>query len=150
MSHEKKIILSLLTSSAAGVSAAQYTIDWHTIDGGGVTSTGGVYSLSGTLGQPDAGEPTSGGNYSLTGGFRSLLSVVQTTGAPLLSITLTPTNSALVSWSSPSTGWSLQQNTNLSTTNWVAATESFTNNGTIKFIIVNPPAGNRFYRRFKP
>ena len=30
-------------------------VDWFTIDGGGGTSTGGVYSVSGTIGQPDAG-----------------------------------------------------------------------------------------------
>jgi hypothetical protein len=33
---------------------AQYSLDGQTIDGGGGTSTGGVYSVSGTLGQPDA------------------------------------------------------------------------------------------------
>src|SRR5207237_460684 len=41
-------------------------------DGGGGTSTGGGYSLSGTIGQPDASSftsPMSGGNYSLVGGF---------------------------------------------------------------------------------
>ena len=35
-----------------------------TIAGGG-TSTGGVYSLSGTIGQPDAGGPMTGGQYAL-------------------------------------------------------------------------------------
>jgi hypothetical protein len=42
-------------------SAQTYSIDWSTVDGGG-TSTGGVYSVSGTLGQPDAGA-MSGGDY---------------------------------------------------------------------------------------
>ena len=36
--------------------AQSYQIDWFTIDGGGGTSTGGVYSVSGTIGQPDAGD----------------------------------------------------------------------------------------------
>jgi hypothetical protein len=57
-----------------------------------------LYSVSGTIGQPDAGGPLSGGIYSLTGGFWSLLSVVQTPGSPWLSIMLTATNTALVSW----------------------------------------------------
>jgi hypothetical protein len=35
---------------------------------GGGSSTGGVYSLSGTTGQPDAGA-MSGGVYTLSGGF---------------------------------------------------------------------------------
>src|SRR5438094_1762386 len=94
----------------AAAQAQTYAIDWFTIDGGGGTSTGGVYSVSGTIGQPDAGGPMSGGQYSLIGGFWSLLSVVQTSGSPLLSIRLTATNTALVSWPSPSTGFNLQQN----------------------------------------
>ncbi|HWN96366.1 MAG TPA: hypothetical protein VNT99_15150, partial [Methylomirabilota bacterium] len=57
-------IISFLTSARA----QSYSIDWFTIDGGGGTSTGGVYSVSGTIGQPDAGT-MSGGNYSLAGGF---------------------------------------------------------------------------------
>lgn len=53
----------------APFAAAQPTIDWYTIDGGGGTSTGGLYTLSGTIGQPDAGTPMSGGSFSIVGGF---------------------------------------------------------------------------------
>ena len=46
-----------------------YDLGWYTIDGGGATfSTGGEYSLGGTIGQPDAGT-LSGGSYALRGGF---------------------------------------------------------------------------------
>jgi hypothetical protein len=38
------------------------------VDGGGGTSTGGVFSLSGTIGQPDASS-SSGGAYTVKGGF---------------------------------------------------------------------------------
>src|SRR2546430_10476182 len=111
----KSALLALCFLSCALCSPAfgQFSIDWFTIDGGGGTSTGGVYSVSGTVGQPDASsQPLAGGNFSLTGGFWSLFAV-QTPGAPLLTIKLTPTNTALVSWPSPSTGFALQQNTNL-------------------------------------
>jgi hypothetical protein len=37
--------------------------------GGGGTSSGGAYTLSGTIGQADASSPMSGGAYTLTGGF---------------------------------------------------------------------------------
>jgi hypothetical protein len=132
-------------------SAQTYSIDWHTIDGGGGTSTGGVYFVTGTIGQPDASTVNmTGGQYSLTGGFWSLLSVVQTPGAPALTISMTTTNTVLVSWPSPSTSWNLQQNTNLNTTTWVAPPETVTDNGTTKSIVVNPPTGNGFYRLFKP
>jgi hypothetical protein len=46
-----------------------YDMSWFTIDGGGATfSTGGSYSLGGTIGQPYAGS-LSGGSYQLNGGF---------------------------------------------------------------------------------
>lgn len=59
--------LVVLASQAA--MAQDYAITWYTIDGGGGTSTGGDYSLSGTIGQHDAGGPMIGGDYSVTGGF---------------------------------------------------------------------------------
>jgi len=46
-----------------------HDLSWHTIDGGGHTwSSGGTYSLGGTIGQPDAGY-LAGGTYALAGGF---------------------------------------------------------------------------------
>src|SRR6476661_1860656 len=112
------LVLLACAAMPAAVHAQSYSIDWYTIDGGGGTSTGGVYSVSGTIGQPDAGGPMTGGNFTLSGGFWSLFAV-QTPGAPLLRIFLTSTNTAVVAWPAPSTGFVLQQNTNLVTTNWV-------------------------------
>ena len=139
-------LLLALCSSAQ----AQYTIDWHTIDGGGGTSTGGVYSVSGTIGQPDAGK-MSGGNYTIDGGFWGIIAAVQTPGAPLLSIARTATNTVAVFWPSPSTGFVLQQNTNsVSSVNWSNVLTTPTDDGTTKSVVVNPPTGNRFYRLWKP
>ena len=143
------LIAPLLLTFGFAANAQSFSIDWYKVSGGGGTSTGGVYSVSGTIGQHDASPAMNGGNFSLTGGFWSLFAV-QALGAPRLAIILTSTNTALVSWPSPSTGFALQQNTNSSTANWTAALEPITDNGTTKFIIVNPPAGNRFYRLFKP
>ena len=81
------ISVLLLALSTATLCAQTYTIDWYKIAGGGGTSTGGTYQVSGTIGQPDASGAMSGGDYSLTGGFWSLISVVQTAGAPTLTIT---------------------------------------------------------------
>src|SRR5271166_1518915 len=96
-------LLTFLILQSAGCfrAQAQYSIDWYKVSGGGGTSTGGVYSVSGTIGQPDAGAAMSGGNYSVAGGFWSLISVVQTPGAPTLSVTHSG-NSVIVSWPYPS------------------------------------------------
>ena len=63
---------SVLAQSGNGTSArlsAGYDLSWWTVDGGGDTfSSGGGYTLGGTIGQPDAGVLT-GGDYTLGGGF---------------------------------------------------------------------------------
>lgn len=129
--------------------SADFTIDWWTVDGGGGTSTNGAYALTGTIGQPDAGR-MSGGSYSLTGGFWSVVAAVQTPGAPTLTIHYTATNTVAVSWPSPSDGFGLQQNDDLSTSSWTTPPETVTDTGTNKVIIINPPAGKRFYRLMHP
>jgi hypothetical protein len=128
----------------------QYAINWATIDGGGGTSAGGVYSVTGTVGQPDAGS-MSGGKFTIQGGFWAIIAAVQTPGAPLLSIFHTATNTVAVTWSSTSTGWTLQQNTDsISSANWSNVTTGIGDDGTTKTLIVFPPAGIRFYRLKSP
>jgi len=62
-------VLCLVIVGLTGSAFADYAIVRHTIDGGGVmTSSGGAYKLSGTIGQHDAGV-LAGGSYVLTGGF---------------------------------------------------------------------------------
>ena len=62
-------VLLLLASVALAQSGGGYDLTWNTVDAGGYTfSTGGDYSLGGTIGQPDAGVLT-GGDYTLGGGF---------------------------------------------------------------------------------
>src|ERR1039458_9222821 len=114
-----RVFGTLLTVLAVAISvrAQSYSVDWYKISGGGGTSTGGVYSVSGTIGQPDASGAMSGGQYSATGGFWSLYAV-QTPGAPLLTITHIG-NQAIVSWSPSVTGWTLQTNANLATPRWL-------------------------------
>jgi hypothetical protein len=139
----------LLLLAAAWANAQNYAINWYKVAGGGGTSTGAVYSVSSTVGQHDAGGPMNGGTYSLTGGFWTLFAV-QTPGAPLLKIVLTRTNTAIVSWPSPSTGFNLQQSASLSTPGWAAPPQTVNDDGIDKFIIVNAPAGKEFYRLSKP
>lgn len=69
-SINRVVAVSTAILAGAGVAAAQpFAIDWYTIDGGGGTSSGGSFTLSGTIGQPDAGPTMSGGSFTLTGGF---------------------------------------------------------------------------------
>src|SRR6516162_3436123 len=124
--------------------SAQYAIDWFKVSGGGGTSTNGQYSLSGTIAQHDAGGPMSGGNYSVTGGFWALYSIIQTTGAPTLYITHSG-NTVTVFWQAVP-GWSLQQNSTLALpSTWSASSGVTTSNGT-NYWSITPPIGNLFFQ----
>lgn len=127
-----------------------YSIDWFTIDGGGGTSTGGVFTVSGTIGQPDAGV-MSGGNYTVQGGFWGVIAAVQTPGAPRLSITRS-NNVVIVSWPLPAEGWVLQATNALPqvAAPWPLIAPPYQTNGTNLQYIEPAPAGNKFYRLHKP
>ena len=137
----KRLGLLLIAMIPSITFAQPYSIDWYKVAGGGGTSTGGTYSVSGTIGQADASAPLTGGNYSVTGGFWSLLNVVQTPGAPLLSISYAG-NQAVVYWDPAVTGWTLQTNANLATPAWGNYAGSYPDNRATN----SPPKGNVFFR----
>ena len=134
---------------AWNAAAQSYSIDWYKVSGGGGASTGGVYSVSGTIGQPDASGAMSGGPYSVTGGFWALYAV-QTPGAPYLRVMRTTTNTVCVWWAVSPTNWQLQATTALVRTGstWTAC--SYTTNGANCVYIESPPTGKRFYRLSNP
>ena len=123
--------------------AQNYSIDWYTIDGGGGTSSGGPYILSGTIGQPDAGR-LSGGSFTIDGGFWGGVFAVQQVGAPTLQIQSAGPNFT-ISWSPNTAGFVLQVTDNLSHPAWTNAPSGPTNP-----IPVSPSAQTRFYRLRNP
>src|SRR4051794_34492608 len=63
------VLLGLLGAAAYAQVGGGFDLSWSTLDGGGGTaSTGGTFSLGGTVGQPDAGA-MQGGQWSVQGGF---------------------------------------------------------------------------------
>ena len=138
------IIASLLAPFAAW--PADYTIDWFTIDGGGGTSTNGQYSVSGTIGQPDAGA-MSGGPFTLQGGFWGLLAAVQTPGAPHLSIT-NVAGLVTVSWPVPADGWVLEQTNHLPSVaaSWPVVTAAHLTNAADIRVTLPATSGHQFFR----
>src|SRR4051812_1398541 len=85
-------------------SAQTKTLDWFKVSGGGDLSAGfgsggAQFTISGTIGQPDAGQSMTGNDFSIVGGFWSFLSPPAATASlPQLTVTLTATNSVIVSW----------------------------------------------------
>src|SRR5947208_3416149 len=130
--------------AAAFAARADFAVDWYTISGGGGVSTGSVYQVTATIGQP-AADAMSAGRYTVQSGFWGLIAAVQTPGTLLLRIALTATNTAVLSWPVGPTEFILQQNSDLSTTNWVCVSQAPVAVGEENQVIVQPPAGNRFY-----
>jgi len=147
----KPFLLGALLVLAVPAIAQQYSIDWHTVDGGGGTSTGGVYSVSGTVGQPDANTTAmTGGPYSVTGGFWAIYAV-QTPGAPYLTITRS-NSTVVVSWPLPADGWLLEWTNRVDGVSapWPQIPPPYQTNGSKLQFTEPTPLGNRFYRLHKP
>lgn len=144
------LIAGILAAAGSLLAADEYSVDWHVLPGGGGTSSGGSYSLSGTIGQTQSGGSLTGGQYSLVGGFWSLISVVQTPGAPLL--TILPSNGQLIiSWPTPATNWTLLQNSNLADSGgWQISSYSVSTNNGVSSITIPTPTGNWFFRLSQP
>ena len=144
------LLCSALLLIANFTQAQNFAIDWFTIDGGGGTSTGGVFSLSGTIGQPDAGK-LAGGNYALDGGFWGIVLAIQTPGAPFLTITRSNA-SVIVFWPAPAPGFVLDETTTLTgaTPPWMPVAFPYQTNATHIGITAPASTGNKFYRLRKP
>ncbi len=137
----------LLALAAQG----QYAIDWHTMDGGGGTSTGGVYELTGTIGQPDAGPTQQGGDIALQGGFWALIGVMQTDGAPELSIVNNLDGTATLSWAvAGSDGFHLRVATDLEAEDWADVAGMPAVVGDQYQMTVSLTATKRYYQLRKP
>jgi len=141
-------IISILLLAATLNAAAQYEINWSTIDGGGGQSSGGAYTLQGTIGQPDPAT-SSGGRYTLHGGFWSAFTLVQMEGAPLLRIVRGGANVTLA-WPNPSSGYQLQESSSLTAPNWTDVATAPGVVGDEKQVSQTLAPGARFYRLRKP
>lgn len=143
-------LAGLLLACVTGAQAQTYSIDWYSIDGGGGTSAGGGFTVTGTIGQPDAGVMT-GGGFTLAGGFWGGVAV-QTPGLPYLWVASTPTNTICVWWGMTNLSCTLQSAPNIAAQPvvWTDVTQGCqTNAGSVSYI-EGAPKGQRFYRLRRP
>jgi len=66
------ITLGAFASFAAPVMGQSYSVPRHVVAGGGGTSTGSTFSVTGTISEIGAGGALTSGPYSVTGGFWSM------------------------------------------------------------------------------
>jgi hypothetical protein len=73
-----------------------------------------------------------------------------TLAGPQLNLSLSPTNTLVFTWTSPTVGDHLQNNASLGTTNCVTLTNAPVTVGSSKQIFLPVPASNMFYRLTQP
>ena len=136
------VMVPFLMVAMAG--AQNFSIDFFTIDGGGGTSTGGEYELTGTIGQSDAGV-LEAGEFSLIGGFWGI-SIIQ---GPPFSIQKLPDSSVRVFWSAPGTGLFLEETSSLGApfpSSWAPLLTPYNTNGMEISITIPASEAMKFYR----
>ena len=65
---------------------------------------------------------------------------------PSLRIFVTASNGVILAWPAPSTGFTLQENANLGTTNWISSPNSISVVSGENQVAISPITGSRFYR----
>lgn len=133
--------------------AQDFGMDWFAVAAGGGESSGGDFELSATVGQPDAGEAL-GGDFAITGGFWSIVSVVDTPAAISLNVSLAD-GSVIISWlESGSAGLALEETATLLNpslnTAWNAVNVTPQASNGMRSVRLPLTAGNHFYRLHKP
>jgi hypothetical protein len=136
----RKAAIGLLVAVAMSVAQAQeFSVPWFSIDGGGGSIGGGAYALFGTVGQPDAAAPSTGGGYTLTAGFVPGIGVQN--AAPLLSIEAISPEQVKLAWEAMGVDYVLQQAATLDPGAWMDIPA-----GGISPVVLTALESGKFYR----
>jgi hypothetical protein len=103
-------VLSFFAASAA--QSQIFTIDYFVLSGGGGASSNAEFSVTGVIGQADAGPRLAGGPFSLDAGFSSVTAASIPAIRPVLSINKSGPTVTLL-WSSMSAGFVLERTASL-------------------------------------
>ena len=143
--------ITLATLTLSRMASAQFSINWFSIDGGGGTSAGGQFVLSGTIGQPDATPALTGGAFRLEPGLWSTVTVLQGPGAPVLKLKLIGGGLAVLSWPVSVTGFTLQECMNLAEPNgWIAAPQPVVDTATEHTVTIPTSGTTKCFRLMRP
>jgi hypothetical protein len=97
-----------------------------------------------------AGSPAGGPYYSTPPSDRAFVLSDASVPPPSLTARHTLTNSVVLSWPTNADGFTLQQNADLTASNWTNTTDNVTVADTNNTVLLLSPAGNRFFRLSHP
>lgn len=139
------LLLVILSQSLHAQSAGPYQLDWSTVDGGGGSSSSGRYRVTGSIGQPDAGQ-LSGGHYLVEGGFWCELPVVLNDGDVLLKIRRAPAvGYAELYWPIDVNSFAVEAANSLTSADWQLISEACVESATDHIVTV-PISSYRYFR----
>lgn len=132
-----------LFAGTAGLSAAE--LAGSATAGGGGVSSGGAFTITGAIGQPDAGL-LSGGPFAVAGGFWGGAYAVQSVGAPFLSVAGAGTN-ALFTWPDAIGSYVLEAASSLTApVTWSLVPNTPVDSHGQRSVTIPGASGIRFYR----
>ena len=144
------LTVTLLMSGLSFARGQSANASAFTLDGGGGTSSGGEYEITGSIGQMELGSVMSGGDFEVSGEFLAMMVTVPGPDGTALTISVTPQNLVVLSWASDGTDLVLQQSSNLSAPNWTVVGITPADDGLTKSVTLPLTMGNKFFRLTKP
>jgi hypothetical protein len=148
-----KTLALLLVTATALHADPRFVITKTTIDGGGARSTQTRFTLTGTIGQPEAAPQFSSpnGRFSIEPGFWDRYTVVQTPGLPLLTIRRgIARDTAVLAWPVVVSGYVLEQSPELSPASWSVVLTPVVDTATEHTVTVPIDAPKKFFRLRAP
>ncbi len=135
------LAIALTAMAAHAQFDGTYHSTWSTIDGGGGSCSGGGYSLSGTVGQSDAGS-MSGGAFALMGGFWSAADA-----APRPALRIVRSGAVVIlAWPASLTGFQVQATANLIHPAWRDVNTSPLEVNDESWVVMPASANAQFFR----
>ena len=120
------------------------------LTGGGGSSSGEDYKITGTIGQMDGTSVMAGEDIELTGRVTTMLGTLPTSDGTTLTIAVTPQNMIVISWPSDGTDFVLEQSSDLGSPTWATIGATPEDDGWTKTVTMPVTMGNKFFRLRKP
>jgi hypothetical protein len=147
--HQNGVGVAAVFFLSASLSSAQtFMLEGAALSGGGGPTTGGAFSLNGTIGQP-ATDSSRGGEFTLQSGLWSAFATEPPGDIPSLRIARSGWNIVLA-WPDPSSGFQLQESLSVASPNWMSVNVVPAVVGSEKQVTQTLAPGARFYRLHRP
>ncbi len=142
------VLLAGFVVTPARLFGADFAVDQGVMSSGGGTSTNAVFSITGTLGQPDAGARLMGGVFAVEGGFWGAVTLLQTPGVPPLSLQLLKASSTLFfSWPVTGETYVLESSPVVGpAAAWIPVSASVQPGAQYRFVLLPQQPGQRYFR----